>query len=694
MLILAGLGMVVGGAAVLSTQDQEVVVTEEITDDRFSSPNVLVYAYWAGDKSEVKSFDLSTGDEILLATLPLNVKHIKLLSANEIIYINDTDDNDYGTQIVAKKIPTGEERILTQAAADVKIDDYRVSPNGQYIATWEVARAVDSEQLFNGISRVYATDVNSGVKNQIYSEVANVPVHYPVAVTNEGRIFLDTYLPNDSAGWAYGMSVSDFSGVSKQDLAAVANGSYGSQPVLSPDGSMLIFTGYDGGKGSGTEIVSDTRRALLSANTVDTLNTSTLSRSRLANLSTENYYANASWDEVSGNALIALISKNADETGTYSYNVPSGVFDKLEINQLDNVSSNPKKILSVLDSGVILTGNVTTSESTLGNLGDKYEQALDGVYVVNRNQDDVVALDIVGGFVQPLTVKPLSYFSASQSFLAAADSAADSGGLKGKDTERLQLQTFTIKPTLAPERIEQQSGDRCRDVAAAACNALLGTSYTGDQARGKEDPGGIPEDRAFMACFKEQWGVAKAAGCADSPLYLYGDKGVSINVKVGTPIFDVKVPYTPSSGFNGEMTGDGGIKINGKEYSSIDFDYEIAARFVVPTRGVVISRSQLNAKLTEYADRLGMNDRETYDFIKYVKSNTVSENIFVSHFSNEISKKLLPLYFSPQPDSYTSIVFYINDSNRITNSTPVLPEFTKIIRDGFSAVEISYIVKR
>lgn len=691
ILILAGLGMAVG-AAIVTNQPPRVVNVEEISTERFSSPNVFVYSYWAGDRSEVKSFDLSNGNEAILATLPLSVKHVKLLSSNEIIYINETDDNDHGSQIVVKTIPDGSDTIAVTASADVKIDDYRVSPNGQYIATWEVALPPDSGQLFNGLSRVYVTDINSGVKNQIVSEQANVPVHYPVAVTNDGRVFMDKFLPNDSAGWSYGMSVSDFSGTNVQEIASMTNGSYGSQPVLSSDGSMLVLTGYDGSKGSGADVINNgTRRAILSANTVDILDVNTLSRRRLSNLSASNFYSKAWWDDISGNVIVSLISKNPEETGSYTYNLSTDSVTRIDLTSLDSISSNPKRPISILSPGIILAGNVTTSESTLGNLGGHYDQVLDGTYIVNENENDIISLDIANGFIQPLAVKPSGYFAGSAIF-STTSSDGTSGGIKGREKEQLQLQTFTIKPTLAPARNEQQSGNNCRDIVAASCNELLGTNYTPEDARAARS--GQFHDEAFGTCALEQWQVAATAGCANSPLYLYGDKGKEVNVKVGTSVSNSNAPYTPLNGYSGVLLGDGGVEIEGVNYSSLDFDYELGAKYIRPTRGIVIERDELDKKLTEYAESLGMNRIETKDFISRIKSETFSSKIFVSHFSNEISKKLLPLYFSPEPESYTNLVFYVNDSGFVLDKNPAAPSTEKIARRGFTAVEISYIVQR
>ncbi len=693
ILILAGLGMAVG-AVFISNPPNTPKIVDNITDERFSSPNVLAYAYWAGDKSEVKTFDLSNGEDSLVATLPLTVKHIKLLPSNEIIYINDTDESDYGSHVAVRGIPNGDERIVVVASEGVRIDDYRISPNGQYVATWEVAVAPETGQLLNGISRVYVTDIATGVKNQIISQTADVPVSYPVAVLDNGQVFMDKFLPNDSAGWAYGLSVADFAGGAIQDISVVSNGTYGSQPVLSPDGSALIFTGYDGSKGNGADIVRGSRRAIISANTVDVLQLDTLTRTRLASLSTDHYYSGAWWDEVTGNAFISLISKNAEETGTYSYQIATDLFEKIDTGSLAELSPNPKKVLAVLESGVSLVGSVSVDEGVLGNLGSKYEQPLEGVYVYNQNENDVVLLSMTGGFVQPLGVKPASYFEGDVVlFSDVGEPATSTGGLKGKSDQQLQLNTVSLKPKLEPKRTNQQSSNLCRDVAANACNEFLGTNYSGSEALNAKHNPSNPVSEEFRKCVIEQWAIAVKANCADSPLYLYGPEGMSVNVKIGVPVTESKAPYNPINGYSGVLTGKGGIVIGGVMYPSLEYDYQLGGKFVPPTRGVVINRATIDSQLREYAEKLGMNEVEAYDFIKYIQANTSGEKFFLSHFSHNISSKLLPLHFTPQPDSYTNIIFYIDEESRNLQDIEEMGEFEKIRRNGYTAVEISYIIR-
>src|SRR5690606_38285587 len=103
--------------------------------------------------------------------------------------------------------------------ADFGSDDYAISPNKRYIATWEVQVNGETNTLLNGKSRVHSIDISApSSKHLIYDEVPTefTPVHYPTAVLDDGTVFMDSFLPNAGAGWAYGMAVSNFNGTNKK----------------------------------------------------------------------------------------------------------------------------------------------------------------------------------------------------------------------------------------------------------------------------------------------------------------------------------------------------------------------------------------------------------------------------------------------------------------------------------------------
>src|SRR3989344_3308993 len=182
------------------------------------SPRTIVYGNWRDGKSYIKAYDLSTQKEYILGILPMNIKKVTVLSGNKLLYIGNTDEKDHGENISIYDIPSKESNIVYKADDTYGIDDYVISQNKKYISTWEVSLNPASGKLLGGKSRVYAINLSTpGVKNLIYDEESKAltPVHYPRAILSNGEIYLDTFLPNSGAGWAYGMSYSNFDGTIK-----------------------------------------------------------------------------------------------------------------------------------------------------------------------------------------------------------------------------------------------------------------------------------------------------------------------------------------------------------------------------------------------------------------------------------------------------------------------------------------------
>src|SRR3989344_1273111 len=246
------------------------------------APYIIVYGSWSQNASAIYAFDLSSQKEYLIANLPVNVKKITILSPDKFLYLAQTDEYDHAKTLLQYNVVSKALDTIVTAQNGYGIDDYLVSPNRQYGVIWEVSPNPETGILFGGKSRIYSFNLASSTQqNLLYDEIiSTAPIHYPRAVMDEGRIFFDTFVSNSSAGWAYGMSVSDFTGVNKQNINSMTNGTYSSQPISSPDGKYLLFSGYDGSKGLGTSDTNGFRRAISFPNTVETLDTSTLTRSK------------------------------------------------------------------------------------------------------------------------------------------------------------------------------------------------------------------------------------------------------------------------------------------------------------------------------------------------------------------------------------------------------------------------------
>lgn len=436
---------------------------------------VLVYGAWTSQSSVIKAVNLTTSQTTTIATLPLSIKKITVLSPDTLLYIDQTDTNDHGQRISIYN--TQEKQIVTSipVADGFGIDDYILSPNKKYLAIWEVQFAQNAQTLQGGKSRVYAVNLDQpSVVNLLYDETVTqtIPVHVPSAIFNDGTVFTDQFIPNDTkgaTGWAYGMSTVDFDGTNKQDIDSMQNGTYGSQPTPSADGKFLLFAGYDGKNGDGKKVVNGYRQAILTPNTVELLDTKTLKRYSLPNLPDTNTYSDVTWDIQTGNIIFTVLSPDATKTGVFSYDP-----EKLTIQQipLPTVSGSAYGYISQLTADKTLIGTQSTDASNLGNLGETYAYAYTQVAVEDKN-GLLSYLSVEDPFIQYITILPGNYFTPvlgdETSASGSSQPAISYAVLQGNNTPQ---DTSFLKSTLASRRLQGISSDACIALGSARCAAL------------------------------------------------------------------------------------------------------------------------------------------------------------------------------------------------------------------------------
>ena len=646
------------------------------------SKHTLVFGYWDSNSSHINAVDLNSGVIQEVAVLSSNIKKVTVVSPQKLILINQTDSRDHGKEIASYDLGSKLTVPLVNASSGFGIDDYVSSPGKRFLATWEVIPGGSS--LLGGKSRVYSVDLqNPEVKNLIYDETfsAGVPVHYPVAVLDNGEIFLDTFEANTTAGWANGMSVSNFTGQDKKVLSSMLSGTYGTQPTLSPDGKYLAFAGYDGSLGSGIFSVAQNenfRQAILSPNTVEILDTNTKQRIRLPKLSGLNRYPNVAWDHASGNVIYSLISKNSANNGVYLYDISKSDFKRLRSSK--EGEQNDYSVISTLSNNNLLSGIKDPSSSSLGNLGEKYASSFSEISVYDYALEKRTLIGVNQSLIQYLTVLQNNYFKDARE-IGRIDTS------KGADREKnqLQLQTFVLKPSLEPKRIEQQTLPICRNLAAEQCNSLLGTNFDSDQK-------GKTSNNQYNACFNQQFKELRATqgACSDSPLYLYGQEGQRIEIKIETDISSSNINY--NGNYNVVLGKKGAIISGGREVDNISFDYVSALRRLPRLEyGKTVRSQDLSLILEEFGKKLGLNDREINDLILSLEGKISSPYVFVSFYDEVASKAILPISFNPAPDIYKNIVFFLKPLDApLVSVAPQFPEVPQ--RQGFTAVEVSYII--
>ncbi len=686
----------------LQNRPGEKNTREEQVNFSSISNHAVVYGYWTGGETKVQAADLSTGEIFSLASIGADVKKISVTSADSIIFMNKTDVRDHGQEIATYNFSTKQITPVIQASSGFGIDDYILSASKRYIALWEVAIPQD-KALDSGQSRVYTVDLqNPQVKNLIYDENISETTfaHYPVAVTDTGEVFMDTFKPNVGAGWANGMSYASFDGSLKSTIEQMQSGTYGTQPKMSPDGRMLAFGGFNGTAEAGSQETNGFKKAIVSPNTIEIFDLNTKSRTKLSNISDENIYPSVLWDSRENTILYTLMSINKDIAGEYSYVISSSSNSKI-----NSTLGNDFSVITGLGANKYLVGVYNNESSALGNLGDTYSQMVSQLGILVNGKKTNLNTD--QSLVQYIDTFPGKYFSGIDRLDALVST---------DDTQnQLQLQTFTLKPSLEPKRLEQQSnppvstgcegsdGDGdcttptprpaeptvtpipprplCVDLRREWCNQQMGVDYQrGDNRVNDED---------FLLCLEES--KKHVLGCADSPLYLYGDEGKKVSVYIATPVSSSNAPYQGE--YSGILSGKGGIVIGGVEYSSLDYDYVPAIKKIPRlTYGRIVKSGEVGSVVREFSKKLGLNETETADTVSDLKGKINSGYVFVSFFDEKTSKAILPISFSPKPDVYRNIVFFLKsvDAPYFVSE----PEFGAYpTRKGFTAVEVSYIIE-
>lgn len=684
---------VVMSSAVLVTKDPNTDPDEKNPNSKFISNDSIVYGYWADNSSVIDVVDLSNGENANLAVLPFNIKHVKVIDSDNISYINNTDERDYGSEIIIRTLSSKAEKTIIKADKDFGIDDYRISPNKRYAAVWEVSPPDGSTELIGGRSRVYTVDVNNITnKHLIYDQSSGPgqPVDYPIAITNTGELFTDKFLPNSGAGWGYGMSASDFTGTSKQMLVNMENGTISSQPMVSRDGTKLVFSGYDGSKGPGDEELDGYRRAMIVPNTVETFNLLNRERKKIVDAEADINYVDVRWDLLKDEILYSRISKNPINNGTFSLNTAINISD--EINSVDTEAPNNQiltRIYGSLSNNKSLVITEETAQDYLGNLGGKYSSLVSSMFAQdNKGQKQEIKLN--SSLSQIIDVLGSNIYS-------------NLTGDTEESKKQLQLYSFELKPTLAPKRSEQQANPpknktpfvnptTCGAKSVKLCNVLMEKDYPLDVMKNRQWNNNYPEDDEFFGCTLKAW-LDLQGSCYDSPLYLYGAEGSRIGINIGTPIYSVNTNYSPSTGFDVVLGKNGKFYANGESVFSLEFDYKPAIKITKPEKGYAVSKKYVEKTISSIAKGLVLNEKETEDTIASVKQKITSDYVFISFYDHEISQKILPIAFSLVPDTYRNIVFYIENLSEKPNASYEPPIVEKILRNGFTAIEISFIVK-
>jgi len=205
----------------------------------------------------------------------------------------------------------------------------------------------------------------------------------------------------------------------------------------------------------------------------------------------------------------------------------------------------------------------------------------------------------------------------------------------------------------------------------------------------------IEDDPIFF--WKDPWGnwrgFRKAkyqtlAECGKPVIYLYPNEDADIHVQVEPEGgFKTTDPDYGKDGWFVRASKDGKILnyTDGKEYEYLFWEgYEY--NYEVPCYGFVMSRENVDAKMYNILEKLGMNKKESADFMEFWQEKlTQKPYVFVTFLPQNEFDKIAPLEVNPAPDTVIRVFMdYQPLDQPITMREPFImtPE-----RKGFTVVE-------
>lgn len=170
--------------------------------------------------------------------------------------------------------------------------------------------------------------------------------------------------------------------------------------------------------------------------------------------------------------------------------------------------------------------------------------------------------------------------------------------------------------------------------------------------------------------------------------YFYPKEKTNINFDVKPQgQFTYTMPNHEAGGWNFTAFPDGKILYKGQNYPYIYWDAAIPNNLISePKTGYDVDYTDLSNFLTNLLPRLGLNPKETNEFVNYwSKQLPYSKYYFVGIIPQKEIDTLAPLSINPEPDSILRVTLFFKPIAKKTNlSSPIITPF---IRTGYNVVE-------
>jgi len=670
------------------------------SDNTQSKTNAtLVYGLWSPGVVEVRTVNDDGSFDHPITKLPAKIKDIHVLNRSEVLYLSDTDSYDHAKRIETINTATLETKIIAEAEPNWGIDDVIVSPDKTYIAWWEVKFAAESKILLGGDSKVHLLNLDTGKSSMVIQEHSDKksPIHYPLFFDRQNKLYLDTFKPNTGRGFYLGVSsVTPQNPTQLNPVEQLSQGKFSSHPLLIPNQNKIVFIGFD----SKAEFILDQkikedpkRLELDNPNQIVLLDLDSFSEKVIADSSLGKIYSDLSYS-ADGSKSFYTIYHWSLPTGTIrtvSSQKQLGVYDNQNgsFQVYSNLLPIGTKVMNIYGNQLLLA---TLEKDSLGNLGENYTETISKLasFDLNSNKSNF--------FYQRPKTQIIDLLSAQ---------TRDSLNLLGQTTESNEgdnLKSTQLGEVIIPQSQNEQIVNRLDsqndNKTDPECDPNKTTNP--DNKDGNKNKDGIPPGcrcRNLCPDLHDQKGDNwkdicrdQVGKCYDSPLYLYPETttNVVIQPKVSNRVYYSK-PGLISGSWKLRVDPKGIITDRaGITYNKVDYNY-FSSDYSPPGYGLVATQANLNQTLNFYARSLGLNEKETKDFVSFWEeelTHSLAPYYLISHYPAETASKIMSFEINPTPQTFLQVIMYLKPL-QLPISIP-LPTFNQIPpRKGFTAVDWS-----
>ncbi len=197
-----------------------------------------------------------------------------------------------------------------------------------------------------------------------------------------------------------------------------------------------------------------------------------------------------------------------------------------------------------------------------------------------------------------------------------------------------------------------------KDASSEAFNTIYEVAVQSDEDRKATPKQKFLDDKGVIL-FRNELGYrtiltstkySQNGECGKPVIYLYPQEKTSLHVKVGA---DVKVSEpTYGQGWNVTAYPDGSLYVGGQKYDSLFWEGTGYGRYPEITEGFVVPKSQLRATMLTHLAELGLNQKETQDFMEYwMPRMPETPYTRLTWFGTSQMNELAPLSLTVKPDT-------------------------------------------